>query len=39
MGVAALAYLVVRALLFRARQLRKQMRQRAGLSSDLKRNL
>jgi hypothetical protein len=39
MGVAALAYLVVRGLLFRARQLRKQMRQRAGLSSDLKRNL
>ena len=39
MGVAALAYLVVRVLLFRARHERKQMRQRMGLSSDLRRNL
>lgn len=39
MGVAALAYLVVRALLFRSRQVRKSMRQAAKMSSDLRRNL
>jgi len=39
MAVAALAYLVVRAFLFRARQKRKAMRQQIGLSSDLRRNL
>jgi len=39
MGVAALAYLVVRVLLFRARQQRKLMRLRQGLSRDLRRNL
>lgn len=39
MGVAALAYLVVRVLLFRARQARKLMRLRLGLSRDLRRNL
>ena len=39
MGVAALAYLVVRVLLFRARQERKLMRLRQGLSRDLRRNL
>jgi hypothetical protein len=39
MGVAALAYLVVRALLFRARQQRKLMRQRSRLSGELTRNL
>lgn len=39
MGVAALAYLAVRALLFRARQKRKSMRQAMKMSSDLRRNL
>ena len=39
MGLAALAYLVVRALLFRARQQRKVMRQKRKLSSELRRNL
>jgi hypothetical protein len=39
MAVAALGYLVVRVLLFRARAERKQMRQRTGLGSDLRRNL
>jgi hypothetical protein len=39
MGLAAAAYLVVRALLFRCRQQRKAMRQKLGLSSDLRRNL
>lgn len=39
MGVAALGYLAVRTLLFRARQERKLMRQRQGLSRDLRRNL
>lgn len=39
MAVAALGYLVVRAFLFRAKQQRKQMLQRPGLSSDLRRNL
>lgn len=39
MGLAAAAYLVVRVLLFRSRQQRKQMRRTMGLSSDLRRNL
>jgi hypothetical protein len=39
MGLAGMAYVVVRALLFRSRQLRKAMRQKPGLGSDLRRNL
>lgn len=39
MGAAALAYLVVRGFLFRARQLKKAMRQKVRVSSDLRRNL
>ena len=39
MGVAALAYLVVRAFLFRAKQRRKQMRQQVRIGTDLRRNL
>lgn len=39
MAVAALAYLVVRIFLFHARQQRKRMRRKAGLGSDLRRNL
>jgi hypothetical protein len=39
MGLAGAAYIVVRALLFRNRQLRKAMRQKPGLGSDLRRNL
>ena len=39
MGLAALAYVAVRALLFRRRHEQKQMRRRLNLSSDLKRNL
>jgi hypothetical protein len=39
MGVAAAAYLVVRTLLFRSRQLRKTMRQKPGLGDDVRRNL
>lgn len=39
MGVAAVAYLVVRGLLFRARQQRKLMRQKKELSNELRRNL
>jgi len=39
MGFAALAYLVVRALLFRSRQQRKSMRQKRNMSSELRRNL
>jgi len=39
MGVAAVAYLVVRALLFRSRQVQKAMRQARRLSDDLRRNL
>jgi zinc-ribbon domain len=39
MGLAGMAYVVVRALLFRNRQLRKAMRQKPGLGSDLRRNL
>jgi hypothetical protein len=39
MGVAALAYLVVRALLFNARRQRKAMRAKRQLSSELRKNL
>jgi len=39
MGVAAIAYLAVRVLLFRSRQARKSMRQLMKISSDLRRNL
>ena len=39
MGLAGAAYIVVRALLFRNRQLRKAMRHKPGLGSDLRRNL
>jgi hypothetical protein len=39
MGIAAVAYLAVRALLFKSRQKRKSMRQAVKLSSDLRRNL
>ena len=39
MGLSAIAYLVVRALLFRSRQQRKALSQRRSLSSDLRRNL
>jgi len=39
MGVAAVAYLAVRALLFRARQQRKVLRGKAGASRELRRNL
>ncbi|NND58373.1 MAG: hypothetical protein HKN57_14095 [Xanthomonadales bacterium] len=39
MGAAALAYLVVRGFLFHARQLKKAMRQKMKVSSELRRNL
>ena len=39
MGLAASAYLVVRALLFRSRQVQKSMRAKRNMSSDLRRNL
>jgi hypothetical protein len=39
MGVSALAYVAVRALLFRSRQLKKSMRAKRNMSSDLRRNL
>jgi hypothetical protein len=39
MGLSAVAYLVVRGLLFRARQQRKQMRQAREMTNDLRRNL
>lgn len=39
MGITAVAYLVVRGLLFQARQKRKAMRQQRQMSSDLRRNL
>jgi hypothetical protein len=39
MAVAALGYLVVRALLFRARQHRKALRQKRAMSRELRRNL
>ena len=39
MGIAAVAYLVVRALLFRARQQKKAMRAKRQLSNELRKNL
>jgi len=39
MGIAAVAYMVVRAFLFRNRQELKSMRQARKISSDLRRNL
>ncbi|MEJ2383376.1 MAG: zinc ribbon domain-containing protein [Xanthomonadales bacterium] len=39
MGVAALAYLVVRGFLFHARQQRRKQMQRREMSSELRRNL
>lgn len=39
MGLAAIAYLVVRVLLFRSRQQRKAMRERINSSRDVRRNL
>ena len=39
MGLAAFAYLVVRALLFRSRQVQKSMRAKRNMSSELRRNL
>ena len=39
MGLAAIAYLAVRALLFRARQQRKAMRAKRQLSNELRKNL
>ena len=39
MGLSALAYLVVRAFLFRSRQIRKAMRKKWNLHRELRRNL
>jgi len=39
MGVAAVAYLVVRGLLFHARRQRRQQRQQRDMSSELRRHL
>ncbi len=39
MGISAVAYLVVRGLLFQARQKRKAMREKKRMSSELRRNL
>lgn len=39
MGIAAVAYLVVRGLLFKARQQRKAIRQQRQLSNELRKNL
>jgi hypothetical protein len=39
MGVAATGYLVLRALLFRSRQQRKELIRKAGPNRDLRRNL
>lgn len=39
MGVAAIAYLVVRGFLFRARQQKKALANRATMSNELRRNL
>lgn len=39
MGLAASAYLVVRVLLFRSRQVQKSMRAKRNMSSELRRNL
>ena len=39
MGLGAVAYLVVRGLLFRARQQKRALARKAGLSRELRRNL
>ena len=39
MGISAVAYLGVRALLIRCRQQRKSMREKRNMSKDLRRNL
>lgn len=39
LGIGALAYVVMRALLFRARQERRKMRQLAEMTRELRRNL
>jgi len=39
MGLAAIAYVVVRAFLFRARHRQKELRRRISMSSELRRNL
>lgn len=39
MGLAAVAYLVVRALLFRSRQVQKSIRAKRNMSSEIRRNL
>jgi len=39
MGVSALGYVAVRALLFRSRQAKKTMRAKKNMSSELRRNL
>jgi sulfite exporter TauE/SafE len=39
MGLAAVAYLVVRAFLFRNRQIQKELRRRMNIGSELRRNL
>ena len=39
MGLAASAYLVVRALLFRSRQVQRSMRAKKNMSNELRRNL
>jgi hypothetical protein len=39
MGLAALAYLVVRAFLFQNRRIQKELRRRLTMSSELRRNL
>ena len=39
MGLSAVAYMVVRAFLFRAKARRKALRQRASMSNELRRNL
>lgn len=39
MGISALGYLVVRGLLFQARQRRKAMREKSRMSRELRRNL
>jgi hypothetical protein len=39
MGLAAIAYLVVRVLLFRSRRVQKSMRAKRNMSSELRRNL
>ena len=39
MGISAVTYLVIRAMLFRCRQQRKAMREKRNLTKDLRRNL